>query len=66
MLALSPHADPLGVEAAMAERTAAPGAHPLVAAGVARVLFAQALVEGVEQLIEPAEGSEQGFLLRAQ
>ncbi|MNS89719.1 hypothetical protein D3C72_1237390 [compost metagenome] len=66
MLAFSPHADPFGVEAAMAERTAAPGAHPLVAAGVARLLFAQALVEGVEQLVEPAEGSEQGFLLRAQ
>ncbi|MNP32291.1 hypothetical protein D3C76_1254620 [compost metagenome] len=66
MLAFSPHADPLGVEAAMAERTAATGTYPLVAAGVARLLFAQALVEGVEQLVEPTEGSEQGFLLRAQ
>ncbi|MNR14927.1 hypothetical protein D3C85_1314270 [compost metagenome] len=66
MLALPSHAHPLGVKAAMAERTAAPCAHPLVAAGVTRLLFAQALVEGLQQLVEPAEGAEQGFLLRAQ
>ncbi len=54
MLALSPHADPFRVKTAVAERAAAPRTHPLVAAGVALFLFAQALVEGLQQLVEPA------------
>jgi len=79
VLALIPHLDRLAlalagiananalrVVAAGAEGAGAAGANPLVAAGVAFLLFFQAFLEFLDQLVEAAQGLDLRALLVAQ
>src|SRR5690606_34701796 len=59
-------ANALGVVAAGTEGAGAAGADPLVAAGMAFLLFFQAFLEFLDQLVEAAQGLDLRALLVAQ
>src|SRR6185436_8571624 len=55
-----------GIEPAVTERRGAVGADPLVAALVPRLLLAQPLLQGLEQLLPAAQGFDAAFFLYAE
>ena len=61
--ALSPHPDPVGVPAAVAEGGAALGAHPVIAAVVLLGLLPEAFLQAPEKLLQRLVGKARGFQL---
>src|SRR5690606_42025933 len=55
--------DAHGVITAGAEGTGTTGAYPLVATGVALLLLLEALLELLDQLVEPTQGLDLGLFL---